>query len=1651
MNKHLKHFLIKFLKILGWIIGSVIFLLLLIVLAVRIPFVQDIIKDKAISFFKNKTNTEASIGSLYINFPSGVEVNQLYIEDLQGDTLVYAGQISVDANLLDLLNNELALDDIYAENLYAHIYNTESDSTFNYQFIIDSFTAPDTTSAPQDTTAAPFRFGVYGVEVDGARILYDDAFNGMLMGATVGYLAAEASEFDLINSNIFVESIHLENSDGYFRITKETMDQEDPPSAPFYINGRKLFVSSVDFTFEDEPGGIRVINSIGQANITADSINIVDQIYDAESITLLDSHVFVYIFDTGNTETDSTESDTGDFSLLASSDNITLGELDIRFYDHSEPMISDSFDPAHIWVQSIDLQANDMVFRNGEVQGDISRMDFTEMHGFTLLEFNTSFAFTDTEAYMRSLVLRTGDSKIMGDFVAEYPSLSTLANSPEQLVLSVDIQTSDIAFNDITYFLPDIRETLPITVPPGTSVKLDGHVEGSLADLSFENVDIRTLGQTRLSTTGRIQGLPDINKMRVSIPSINFTTTRENIITIVPDTLIPPSLTIPEQISLEGQFNGSLSDFTTDMLLNTTMGSLMAKGEMSLDDDSIYHYNAHIVTDSLALGTLINNPDLGMTAFNFDVEGAGFDPEQMQATFNGAVSTLYYKHYPYDSIYIDGSIDEGVFEGEVDLDDPNLAIDFDGTVGFLDSVNHYSFTLDIPRADIRALNFAEGEFQLVGNVKSDLSGSSVDNLNGYIKITDTFINRRDRILSIDSLYFQASADRDSTAYHLFSDFIDVDFEGTFQISLLPTVIQQHFSKYFELDESDTIELTELRDQAFAFNVDIKDPRFFTYIVPGLTQLRPGEISGEYNSSEWRIDLIANLYELDYSGIMTDSILIEMNSDEYQLTYNVSAATIDVGPLAIKNMLLNGDVESDRIMANLHILDEEGEDRYLFGGIFISLEDYYRFMFTPGKVITNYHEWDIKPSNAINFYENDVWIQNLAAEYNDQFLRFNSNVNERGDSVQTLVLENFNLGQLGRITRDSLPLLSGTIDGETVFNSVSGGLAFTSDMIINNFSFKGDTLGTIDLNANTENGVLYDVNVGINGRQNDILLTGNYRADSIATLDMQLDINRLQLNTIQSFTAGMVDSLQGYIEGDISLTGTTVTPDVDGRIRFQNVSITPSFLGAPFKIDNQLIRLNNTGLRFDDFVIRDKDNDPARISGTITTEDLLVYNLDIQAEMEKFLLLDRPLPDVIRTVDNPLFGQLDVTSSITIRGTSLQPKINLSARFADGSTFAYIIPEATLSEQEQKDVVEWFDQDVENIEFFSLSENQGKDSVQRALEGIDLSANITVTPQNELSIVIDPITGDRLTVRGEANLNYDIRPSGNQVLTGRYEVSSGAYNLNFYDLIKREFQIQEGSYILWTGDPLNAIMNVTAINEVRASPPVPGAPGKLDFLVYLDIGGQLLQPEISFRLGLAPDAQAPIAVESWVAQQNSQEERVNKQVFGLLLFQTFFPDESYAGTASTNLAASTARNSVSSLLSSQLSKLSNQIEGIDLSIDIDSYEDYSASGDTYGRTELELGVSKELFDERVVVKLAGNVDLEGNRSQQGVSDFAGDIQIEYKLTEDGRFRLLGFRNNDFDNLQGEIIRTGVGIIYVREYNAFKELFKKSEEEKGGSDE
>ena len=176
--------------------------------------------------------------------------------------------------------------------------------------------------------------------------------------------------------------------------------------------------------------------------------------------------------------------------------------------------------------------------------------------------------------------------------------------------------------------------------------------------------------------------------------------------------------------------------------------------------------------------------------------------------------------------------------------------------------------------------------------------------------------------------------------------------------------------------------------------------------------------------------------------------------------------------------------------------------------------------------------------------------------------------------------------------------------------------------------------------------------------------------------------------------------------------------------------------------------------------------------------------------------------------------------------------------------------------------------------------------------------------------------------------------------------------------------------------------------------------------------------------------------------------MNKQVLGVLILGHFIGDnplQSQGGGTGLNGAI---RSSVSSLLSDQLNKLAgNLIGGVQLSFDLTSGADYS-SGVEQNRTDLNVGLSKQMFNDRVTVTVGNNFNLEGqNQPGEKTTDIAGNVSVNYKLTKDGRYLVRVYRRDQYIVIEGEVVETGVGFTITYDFNRFRELFgRRTREEK-----
>jgi hypothetical protein len=186
--------------------------------------------------------------------------------------------------------------------------------------------------------------------------------------------------------------------------------------------------------------------------------------------------------------------------------------------------------------------------------------------------------------------------------------------------------------------------------------------------------------------------------------------------------------------------------------------------------------------------------------------------------------------------------------------------------------------------------------------------------------------------------------------------------------------------------------------------------------------------------------------------------------------------------------------------------------------------------------------------------------------------------------------------------------------------------------------------------------------------------------------------------------------------------------------------------------------------------------------------------------------------------------------------------------------------------------------------------------------------------------------------------------------------------------------------MWLGHPMNAKLDVTAIYEVDIAPldlvddVVDESQRvyylqKLPFQVILDIGGELMRPEISFDIRLPEDRNYNVSgdvetnVRTRLSQLRRDESEINKQVFAVLLMNRFIGENPFASSGDAFSAGSLARQSVSKLLTEQLNALaSGLIEGMTLEFDVASSDDYT-TGERRSRTDLNVELSKQLLNDR----------------------------------------------------------------------------------------
>ncbi|MDQ3190484.1 MAG: translocation/assembly module TamB, partial [Bacteroidota bacterium] len=333
--------------------------------------------------------------------------------------------------------------------------------------------------------------------------------------------------------------------------------------------------------------------------------------------------------------------------------------------------------------------------------------------------------------------------------------------------------------------------------------------------------------------------------------------------------------------------------------------------------------------------------------------------------------------------------------------------------------------------------------------------------------------------------------------------------------------------------------------------------------------------------------------------------------------------------------------------------------------------------------------------------------------------------------------------------------------------------------------------------------------------------------------------------------------------------------------------------------------------------------------------------------------------------------------------------------------------------------------------------QVKDGYQVDLTGIQMNFEFDLTPDAEVQVIFDPKIGDVIKGKGRGHLTMEINTLGKFSIFGEYIIEEGDYLFTLMNVINKRFKVEKGGTIKWTGDPYNAQVDINAIYRLRTSlydlgQYIDTTKKRVPVNVMLKMKEDLLSPDIHFDIKL-PGADEITKNQLRTLLYNEQE--LNQQVFALLTLNRFVPPLSSGGGNSENSHAGIHTTSSTELLSNQLSNWLSQISN-----EFDVGVNYRP-GDDISSQELEVALSTQLLNDRVI--LDGNVGVSNNQAvaTQQTNNMVGEFNVEYKISEDGRFRVRGFnRPNGANQIYVNSNYTqGVGLFYRVEFNSFGELY------------
>lgn len=1336
---------------------------------------------------------------------------------------------------------------------------------------------------------------------------------------------------------------------------------------------------------------------------------------------------------------DSTKDTTNTPNWSFDFDGLEIKNGAFKFNDFRKERYSPGMEYTFLDIKNIFLDFDQITIRGDTINARVNNLQARDKCGFNLQHLEGNASVSSRFVHVENLKIKTPFSRLDLDLELNYREWNDWIDFEDSVRLKADIRQSHLNFIDIGFFA---RPLFNLDIP----LELTGKIKGPVSNLKAKKLDVHYGKKTQLSGNFDITGLPDIDETFFKLDFTTLTSTYSDLSEIP----IPPAsekkfIPLPDivqklgQVQFRGNFTGYYYDFVSDGNFSTALGKLETDISMkNVANPDQCTYSGQVYADNFLLGILLKKEDLiGGISAKVKAEGKGLTSESLNANIQGVIDQFGFNKYTYQHLSIDGNFVKKNFLGKVISNDQNLKMDFNGKMDFSDSLPKFDFHAEIEKANLDKLKLfkIDSNSTMAAIIDVNFVGSTIDNAIGFAGISNLRYRQNSDSTQVQSIKLSIEKISDKKVIKLKSDIADANFQGDFQFADIPEAVNGLLSKYLPRYSS-SFEMLK-KPLSVNANLRLKDTRLLEIMfVPAIHLVKEAQLNTSYNSKNGEFLLSGDIPLLKINKNYFENIRIEGqdkgNSLNLDITSNrfVFGDSVWIKNIALKTMTFKDSMDFMLSWDNLDSLKNQGNIRGLCAfndarKIKLNLKN--------SELYLADSLWKITPQSKIEIDSNAISISRLQFKSRDQELNINGIISENKSDMLTLSIKDFELSNLNALSKNAGITLSGKINGRADLADVYDDLIVTSNLKASTISVNQEFVGDGEIKS------IYDLinkavrlDAGFSREGLKTLSVNGYYYPTRETNALNFDIflDKLPLRVAQPFTTGIVSNLGGTCSGLIHFGGSFDKLEPMGTIQLNNALITIDYLNTSYTFNHQ-ISINPELIEVKDLKLSDPFKNEGVLSGKVYHSKFTKIQFDLNIKANKLMALNTN-----GLQNNMYFGKAFVTGLVKMRGDTKNITFDAGIKTEKGTQFN--IPLGGNSEASSVDFVRF------------VSKNDTTQKLKKATKinstGISVNLDLDVTPEAEVKIIFDEKVGDIITGRGNGNIELSINTKGGFDMFGEYTIESGGYLFTLQNLINKQFVIEKGGTIKWAGNPFDADLNLVANYSTKASvydllldPQYQTSSYKIDCKMLMT--GRLMNPTINFDIDL-PNATADIRRNIEIA---IPAEDKNKQVFGLLVLNRFFPSTNQASAPGTNSVAGTQTtsgtsslaNSTSELLSSQLSNMLSQI-----SKDFDVGVKYRP-GDPLTSQELEVLFSTQVFNNRLSIEGAFGYKQNNSGVSSNQTNILGDINVEYKITSDGRFRAKAFnKTNDVNlvNSNAAPYTQGVGLSIRRDFDNFGELFK-----------